>query len=166
MGSNFDEFDPIKQKSHRLAELDFRRTKHRLPVFFVLDIRRGQLLQFDTFKRPAMHSRYSLQLLSSFRHADIKTGFGLIALGQDDLHSQRGFPAPEPAFDEVKPTANKTAAENIVDCVRLEMVVEVSYVEWTPDGLLRHVVYLGEREDKSAGEVLSSRPHADAIPSR
>jgi hypothetical protein len=27
------------------------------------------------------------------------------------------------------------------------MVVKVSYVEWTPDGLLRHVVYLGERED-------------------
>jgi hypothetical protein len=30
------------------------------------------------------------------------------------------------------------------------MVVEVSYAEWTPDGLLRHVVYLGEREDKLA----------------
>jgi hypothetical protein len=29
------------------------------------------------------------------------------------------------------------------------MIVEVSFVEWTPDGLLRHVVYLGEREDKN-----------------
>jgi bifunctional non-homologous end joining protein LigD len=29
--------------------------------------------------------------------------------------------------------------------VRTEMIVEVSYVEWTPDGLLRHVIYLGER---------------------
>ena len=27
------------------------------------------------------------------------------------------------------------------------MVVKVSYVEMTPDGLLRHVVYLGEPED-------------------
>ena len=34
-----------------------------------------------------------------------------------------------------------------VHWMRPEMVVEVSYVEWTPDGLLRHVVYLGERED-------------------
>ena len=34
-----------------------------------------------------------------------------------------------------------------VHWVRPEMVVEVSYVEWTPDGLLRHVVYLGEREE-------------------
>ena len=34
-----------------------------------------------------------------------------------------------------------------VHWVRPEMVVEVSYVEMTPDGLLWHVVYLGERED-------------------
>src|SRR2546423_8012491 len=43
-----------------------------------------------------------------------------------------------------------------VHWVRPEMVVEVSYVEWTPDGLLRHVVYLGEREDKLATEVRRS----------
>jgi hypothetical protein len=39
-----------------------------------------------------------------------------------------------------------------------EMVVEVSYAEWTPDGLLRHVVYLGEREDKPAIEVRRDPP--------
>jgi len=44
-----------------------------------------------------------------------------------------------------------------VHWVRPEMVVEVSYVEWT-DGLLRHVVYLGEREDKPAVEVRRDRP--------
>jgi bifunctional non-homologous end joining protein LigD len=42
--------------------------------------------------------------------------------------------------------------------VRPEMVVEVSYAEWTPDGLLRHVVYLGEREDKPAIEVTREEP--------
>ena len=45
-----------------------------------------------------------------------------------------------------------------VHWVRPEMVVEVSYVEWTPDGLLRHVVYLGEREDKPARDVVRARP--------
>jgi len=45
-----------------------------------------------------------------------------------------------------------------VHWVRPEMVVEVSYVEWTPDGLLRHVVYLGEREDKLAAEVRREPP--------
>jgi DNA ligase D-like protein (predicted ligase) len=46
-----------------------------------------------------------------------------------------------------------------VHWVRPEMVVEVSYVEWTPDGFLRHVVYLGERQDKLATEVRRSPPH-------
>ena len=45
-----------------------------------------------------------------------------------------------------------------VHWVRPEMVVEVSFVEWTPDGLLRHVVYLGEREDKPAIEVRRDSP--------
>jgi DNA ligase D-like protein (predicted ligase) len=48
-----------------------------------------------------------------------------------------------------------------VHWVRPEMVVEVSYVEWTPDGLLRHVVYLGEREDKPAIEVRRDRPSSE-----
>jgi hypothetical protein len=39
------------------------------------------------------------------------------------------------------------------------MVVEVSYVEWTPDGLLRHVVYLGERKDRLPTEVRRSPSH-------
>ena len=45
-----------------------------------------------------------------------------------------------------------------VHWVRPEMVVEVSYVEMTSDGLLRHVLYLGEREDKPARDVIRSRP--------
>ncbi len=45
-----------------------------------------------------------------------------------------------------------------VHWVRPEMVVEVSYAEWTPDGLLRHVVYLGERDDKPAVEVRRDPP--------
>jgi DNA ligase D-like protein (predicted ligase) len=42
--------------------------------------------------------------------------------------------------------------------VRPEMVVEVSYLTWTEDGLLRHVVYIGEREDKPAAEVRRASP--------
>jgi bifunctional non-homologous end joining protein LigD len=53
-----------------------------------------------------------------------------------------------------------------VHWVRPEMVVEVSYVEQTGDGLLRHVVYLSEREDKLATEVRRSRPHSGEIQSR
>jgi ATP-dependent DNA ligase len=45
-----------------------------------------------------------------------------------------------------------------VHWVRPEMVVEVSYLTWTEDGLLRQVVYLGEREDKPAAAVRRGPP--------
>jgi hypothetical protein len=45
--------------------------------------------------------------------------------------------------------------------VRPKMVVEVSYAEWTPDGLFRHPVYLGERQDKLASDV--RRDHLGAL---
>jgi bifunctional non-homologous end joining protein LigD len=38
------------------------------------------------------------------------------------------------------------------------MVAEVTYVTRTEDGLLRHVVYHGEREDKPAREVVREPP--------
>jgi bifunctional non-homologous end joining protein LigD len=49
-----------------------------------------------------------------------------------------------------------------VHWVRPEMVVEVTYLTWTDDGLLRHVVYQGLREDKPAIEVRRDRPQTDA----
>jgi ATP-dependent DNA ligase len=39
-------------------------------------------------------------------------------------------------------------------------VVEITYLTWTEDGLLRHTVYQGVREDKSAREVVRQRPNA------
>jgi len=45
-----------------------------------------------------------------------------------------------------------------VHWVRPEMVVEVSYLTWFEDGLLRQVVYLGEREDKPAKNVRRAAP--------
>jgi len=37
--------------------------------------------------------------------------------------------------------------------VEPRIVVEVAFTEWTPDGLLRHPVFVGVREDKSARDV-------------
>jgi len=47
-----------------------------------------------------------------------------------------------------------------VHWVRPELVVEVKYLTWTDDGLLRQVVYEGIREDKPPREVV--RPHLPA----
>jgi bifunctional non-homologous end joining protein LigD len=46
-----------------------------------------------------------------------------------------------------------------VHWVRPELVVEVKYLAWTGDKLLRQVVYEGLREDKPAAEVRRELPH-------
>jgi ATP-dependent DNA ligase len=46
-----------------------------------------------------------------------------------------------------------------VHWVRPEMVVEVTYLTWTEDNLLRQVSYQGQREDKPARQVVRLVPH-------
>jgi DNA ligase D-like protein (predicted ligase) len=45
-----------------------------------------------------------------------------------------------------------------VHWVRPELVAEVGFAEWTPDGKLRHPRYLGLRDDKPAREVVREVP--------
>ena len=45
-----------------------------------------------------------------------------------------------------------------VHWVRPEVVVEVTYLTWTEDNLLRQVSYQGQREDKPARQVVRSIP--------
>ena len=46
-----------------------------------------------------------------------------------------------------------------VHWVRPELVVEVKYLSWTDDHLLRQVVYQGLREDKDPREVIRPVPN-------
>jgi bifunctional non-homologous end joining protein LigD len=41
-----------------------------------------------------------------------------------------------------------------------ELVAEITYLSWPDDGLLRHTVFIGLREDKPAGEVRRETPRA------
>jgi ATP-dependent DNA ligase len=43
--------------------------------------------------------------------------------------------------------------------VRPEVVVEVTYLTWTEDNLLRQVSYQGQREDKPARQVVRPVAH-------
>jgi ATP-dependent DNA ligase len=46
--------------------------------------------------------------------------------------------------------------------VRPELVVEVTYLSWTEDNLLRQVSYQGQREDKPARQVVRAVAHPRA----
>lgn len=56
------------------------------------------------------------------------------------------------------------AAARGVHWVRPELVGEVSFTEWTDDGLLRHPSFQGIREDKSPREVRRENPADDPPP--
>ena len=45
-----------------------------------------------------------------------------------------------------------------VHWVRPELVAEITYLSWSEDGLLRHTVFVGLREDKPANDVRREQP--------
>lgn len=66
-------------------------------------------------------------------------------------------------LDEPPPRGSRFGTKLVLSRVhwlRPELVVEVSYLTWTDDGLLRQVVYRGLREDKPARDVVRARPGA------
>jgi bifunctional non-homologous end joining protein LigD len=43
------------------------------------------------------------------------------------------------------------------------VVVEVTYLTWTEDNLLRQVSYQGQRQDKPAAQVVRQVPHPHVL---
>jgi bifunctional non-homologous end joining protein LigD len=61
------------------------------------------------------------------------------------------------------PPVDRASARGVgsgVHWVEPELVAEIAYTEWTSDGRLRHPVYVGLREDKTADQVIEERAEA------
>jgi len=56
------------------------------------------------------------------------------------------------------PFAGKERPEKGEHFVSPDLVCEVAFTEWTPEGRLRHPRYLGLRDDKAAGAVVREGP--------
>jgi len=78
-----------------------------------------------------------------------------------------GFDANTRAMllEKLKPLARKTAAAEVpraavrgVRWVTPKLVAEVAFAEFTAENVVRHASFIGLREDKSAGEVISEEP--------
>ena len=88
-------------------------------------------------------------------------GTGWDARTSADLHKRLvkleiDKPALDP--DAVKPgrwSKRKTGTER---WVKPEMVVEIEFTEWTPDGHVRHPSFQGRRTDKAAKDVIRENP--------
>jgi len=66
------------------------------------------------------------------------------------------------ALERKQPTVTlpKDLPSRGIHWVEPRMVAEVTFREWTPDGVLRQSVFVGIREDKSAAEVVLAKPPA------
>lgn len=53
--------------------------------------------------------------------------------------------------------------EKGVHWIRPKLIAEVSFTEWTSDGILRHPVFIGLREDKTPNEVLKEEDQSVEI---
>jgi bifunctional non-homologous end joining protein LigD len=91
-----------------------------------------------------------------------RVGTGMPVAELERLHGRlQSLAMSKMPLSEAPPRGGRFGSPLVLSRVhwtRPEMVIEVSYVEWTPDGLLRHAVYLGEREDKQARGVIRPRP--------
>jgi len=104
-----------------------------------------------------------------------RTHFGALILGVydgDELryvgHVGTGFDSKEldrvmallrPLETKTSPFRQKVPKNETPHWVKPKLVAQVRFTEWTSDGILRQPVYLGLRDDKTAGEVTRETPN-------
>ena len=134
--------------------------------------------------RPGIRSRDWLKVRSSLRQEMVIGGwteprggrqrFGALVLGVFDGdklvytgHAGTGLDEKGLAYfmSKMKPLERPTSpfketpkTNEPAHWVEPELVVEVKFTGWTEDGLIRHPVILGLREDKRAGDVRLEKP--------
>jgi DNA ligase D-like protein (predicted ligase) len=104
-----------------------------------------------------------------------RTGFGALLLGYYEGRRLRyagkvgaGFKESTledlsrrlSAIESQRPFFDDELGEKGVHWVRPELVAQVGFAEWTPEGRLRHPRFLGLRDDKEPGEVKRERAPA------
>jgi bifunctional non-homologous end joining protein LigD len=83
-----------------------------------------------------------------------RVGSGLDAAGLGDLERRLGALA----IDRCPFTRGRPPAGREHHWVRPELVCEVRFTDWTPDGSIRHPVFLGLRADRRPKDVRRERP--------
>src|SRR5215216_2526387 len=97
-------------------------------------------------------------------------GTAISTLGQDLVREAlEPLATNEMPLDVRPPKGTRFGSPLVLSCVhwvRPKMVVEVTYLTWTDDNLLRHVVFEGVREDKPARNVVRPISHPEKVPAR
>ena len=85
---------------------------------------------------------------------------GRVGSGFDDRTLREISARLSPLKLQTSPFVDKPGAEKGEHFVTPDVVCEVIFIEWTPDGKLRHPKYIGLRDDKVPEEVVRENPRA------
>jgi bifunctional non-homologous end joining protein LigD len=82
---------------------------------------------------------------------------GQVGTGFDQKLMKLIYERLQPLVTETVPFKNKPKIKDVT-WVQPEVVCEVRFLEWTPDGILRAPVFVALRDDKTADEVVRETP--------
>ena len=102
-------------------------------------------------------------LLGVFDDGSLKY-VGHVGTGFNERELARLMHLLRPIEVATSPFAGKVPTNERPHWVQLVLVAQVRFTEWTADGILRHPVYLGLRDDKKAETVTREKEKAKARP--
>ncbi len=86
---------------------------------------------------------------------------GSVGTGFDERELERVAKLLAKRARTSSPLADTPRSLSAAHWVEPSLVAEVRFTEWTSDGMLRHPVYLGLRDDKPAGKVVRERRRSE-----
>jgi bifunctional non-homologous end joining protein LigD len=103
-------------------------------------------------------------LVLGVRENDELRHVGQVGTGFDHKTMRAIFERLQPLVTKNCPFSSKPRLKDAVTWVEPEIVAQIRFTEWTPEGNLRAPVYVGIREDKPASEVVREAAPAADLP--
>jgi len=110
------------------------------------------------FTEPRGSRKHFGSLLLAFHEGDEWVYAGNCGTGFNERMLKALYEKAKPYFTSQSPLRERVRTSTPVQWLEPHLVCQVKFSEWTGDGRMRHPVFLGLREDKSAEEVVRELP--------
>jgi len=119
---------------------------------------RAQELVIGGFTAPRGSRTHLGALLVGHFEGDLLRYAGKVGTGFTRGTLRELYERLAPLVRETSPFAPEKGIPRAASWVQPEVVAQIAFMEWTPDGRLRHPAFLGVRVDKPAREVVREAP--------
>ena len=136
----------------------------RSPAWRKIKLHHEQEFVVGGWTEPRQTRQYFGALLLGMQDAALLTYVGHTGTGFDTKELARVSKLLKSREIDRSPFAQPIKTNEPAHWVRPDLVAQVRFTEWTADEKLRHPVYLGLRDDKSASEVVRETPAVSSAP--